>query len=190
VPRLLSVMSMVAPLLLLGCSVLPTSPLVAHRGRLGLTSAPVPPLPLYGPRPRRDAGGIDYATLNQPYWAGERRIVPSHQPHYDASGSAVLTQALALNVSKLSALHPTLPVPSLVEITNLENECSILVRVVGRGATSYDRLIEISPGVARLLQIRVRGDVRVKYLEPAPLDGNDAGEQTHIARYPDLGCTR
>jgi hypothetical protein len=185
VPRLLSVMSMVAPLLLLGCSMLPTSPLVGHRGHLGLTTAPVPSLPVYGPRPR----AIDYATLNQPYWVGERRIVPSHQPRYDASGSAVVTQALALNVSKLSALHPTLPVPSLVEITNIENECSILVRVVGRGATTYDRLIEISPGVARLLRIRARGDVRVKYLEPAPFDGNDVAEQTHIARYPGLGCT-
>jgi rare lipoprotein A len=174
--RLLSVVSMVAPFLLLGCSMLPTSPFVAHRGRLGLTAAPVPPLPVYVSRPRGYGGVAGYAALNQ--------------PNYDVSGSAVLSRVLAVDVNPLSALHATLPVPSLVEITNLENECSIIIRIVGRGATAYDRIIEVSPSAAKLLRIKGRGDVRVKYLEPAPPDGNDAAEKTHIARYPGLGCTR
>jgi hypothetical protein len=169
--RLPTVMSMVAPLLLLGCSVFPanpSNPFIAHRERLGLATAPVPPLPVYG----------------------QRLVVPIHQPAYDVSGSALVSRDAALEARSLSALHPTLPVPSLVEITNLENECSILVRVVGRSVAAYDRLIEISPSVAKLLRIRSRGDVRVTYHAPAPLDGNDGAERLHLARYPALGCTR
>lgn len=186
-----TVMSMVAPLLLMGCSVFPaspTSPFLVHRERLGLTTAPVPPLPVYGPH--RYAGATTYAALNQSYRVGQRWVVPRHQPNYDVSGSAVVSRNAALEPRSLSALHPTLPVPSLVEISNLENECSILVRIVGRGGASYDRLIEISPAVARLLRINVRGDVRVTYQQPAPLNGSDAAETMHIARYPGLGCAR
>jgi hypothetical protein len=180
---------MVAPLLLLGCSVFPTgptSPILVHRERLGLITAPVPPLAVYGPY--RYAGATTYAALNQPYWEGQRWVLQPHQPHYDVSGSAVVSLNVALQARSLTALHPTLPVPSLVEITNLANECSILVRIVGRGGASYDRLIEISPAVARLLRIKVRGDVRVTYQRTAPLNGSGVAEAMHIARYPGLGC--
>jgi hypothetical protein len=161
VPRLLSVMSMAAPLLLLGCSSKP----VMHRQFLGLAAPPVPLALVFGSR------------------------APS-QPAYDKSGSAVPSLAAPLDARSLSALHATLPVPSLVEITNLDNECSIIIRIVGRGAMAYDRIIEISPASAKLLRITGRGDVRVKYLEPAPMDGRDVIERTHLARYPGLGCTR
>ncbi len=162
-PRLLSVVSMVAPLLMLvGCS-----SNVAKGRYLGMTTAPVPPLPVYGTHMR-----------------------PDDVARYDATGSAAISRSPTLEVSRLSALHPTLPVPSLVEVTNLDNECSILVRVVGRGAASTDLIIELSPAAAKLLRIRGRGDVRVTYQQPAPLDGTDAAEQTHMARYPGLGCTR
>jgi rare lipoprotein A len=92
-------------------------------------------------------------------------------------------------ISGLTALHATLLVPSLVEVTNLQNECSIIVRIVGRGATAYDRIIELSEAAAKLLRTTTRAEVRVRYVGLVATDGTDIAERTHLLRYPSLGCT-
>jgi hypothetical protein len=198
-----------------GCT---ASPGASHHRYLGMAAAPVPPVSLYGPsfepmnrpivRPayapvyQQGAGptseprggapteALDYAPFNQPYHIGGRWFSPRHQPHYDVAGRAALSRNPLLFVAKFAALHATLPVPSLVEITNLENDCNLIIRIVGRGATRHDQLVELSPAAASLLRIKRSGDVRVKYLAAAPLDGSDVEEQIHVRRYPGLGCTR
>ncbi len=44
----------------------------------------------------------------------------------------------------LSAAHPTLPLPSYVKITNLDNGSAIIVRVNDRGPFIGDRIIDVS----------------------------------------------
>ncbi len=66
----------------------------------------------------------------------------------------------------LMAAHRTLPFGSLVEVTNLANNKSVLVRINDRGPFSHDRLIDVSQTAARALDMIAAGtaDVKVRVL--------------------------
>lgn len=74
----------------------------------------------------------------------------------------------------LTAAHPTLPLPVLVRVTNLENGRSLVVRVNDRGPFAHGREIDLSRRAADLLGFLNQGTakVRVQYVSIAPrLDG-------------------
>ncbi|MGB0181271.1 MAG: septal ring lytic transglycosylase RlpA family protein [Candidatus Puniceispirillales bacterium] len=62
----------------------------------------------------------------------------------------------------ISAAHKTLPLPSVVRITNLENGRSIAVRVNDRGPFVAGRIIDLSEEGARVLGFRDNGIARVR----------------------------
>jgi rare lipoprotein A len=66
----------------------------------------------------------------------------------------------------LTAAHPTLPLPSLVRVTNLENGRSIVLRVNDRGPFVHDRIIDVSRRAAQDLGFERQGiaSVRVEVL--------------------------
>jgi rare lipoprotein A len=70
----------------------------------------------------------------------------------------------------LSAAHKTLPLPSLMRVTNLENGRSITVRVNDRGPFVKDRLIDLSYAAATALGYAKQGTahVRVQSLQIKP----------------------
>ena len=78
-----------------------------------------------------------------------------------------------------SAAHKTLPLPSLVEVTNLDNGRRMIVRVNDRGPFVGDRVIDLSKAAAEELGYRRAGvaKVRVKYIGPAPKSVFDAPRQ-------------
>lgn len=63
---------------------------------------------------------------------------------------------------KLTAAHPTLPLPSYARVTNLENGKSIVVRVNDRGPFLHDRLIDLSYAAAERLGYAQKGSARVE----------------------------
>lgn len=67
----------------------------------------------------------------------------------------------------LTAAHKTLPLPSIVRVTNLENGRSLVVRVNDRGPYARNRIIDVSKKVAQLLGFLEQGTakVRVEVLE-------------------------
>lgn len=67
----------------------------------------------------------------------------------------------------LTAAHKTLPLPSIVKVTNLENRRSIVVRINDRGPFAPGRIIDMSKRGAELLGFKNKGitKVRVKILE-------------------------
>ncbi|HKJ03845.1 MAG TPA: septal ring lytic transglycosylase RlpA family protein [Longimicrobiales bacterium] len=69
----------------------------------------------------------------------------------------------------MTAAHRTLPIPTYVEVTNLENGRVVVVRVNDRGPFHPDRVIDLSYVAARKLGIVGAGTarVRVRALEPA-----------------------
>ena len=75
----------------------------------------------------------------------------------------------------ISAAHTTLPLPSYVRVTNLENGRSIVVRVNDRGPYAHSRVIDLSIGTAKALDFYSRGlaRVRVEYVGRAPIEGTD-----------------
>lgn len=62
----------------------------------------------------------------------------------------------------LTAAHKTLPLPSLVRVTNLENNRTLVLRVNDRGPFVGDRLIDISRRGARDLGFMKKGTARVR----------------------------
>ena len=54
---------------------------------------------------------------------------------------------------KMTAAHKTLPLPSLVRITNLTNGNTAIVRINDRGPAVNNRLIDVSRGVAEALEM-------------------------------------
>ena len=62
----------------------------------------------------------------------------------------------------LTAAHKTLPMPSLVRVTNLENGRSVVVRVNDRGPFAPGRIIDMSDRGARLLGFHRQGIVKVR----------------------------
>jgi len=66
------------------------------------------------------------------------------------------------DMDALTAAHRTLPMPSVVQVTNLENERSIRLRINDRGPFVEDRIIDVSRRAAQLLGFEQRGTARVR----------------------------
>jgi rare lipoprotein A len=121
--------------------------------------------------------------LGAPYQAGGLWYVPAEQPSYDEVGVASWYgdefngQATAngelFDMYSASAAHATLPMPSIVEVTNLDNGKSMRVRLNDRGPFKNGRIIDLSRGAAQQLGYFEKGTakVRVRYIGPAKLDG-------------------
>ncbi len=139
-----------------------------------------------GDKPTTPGGGGVY-KVGKPYQVGGVWYVPREQPNYDEVGigswygDAFHMKATAngelFDMNAVSAAHTTLPLPSVVEVTNLENGRKIQLRVNDRGPFVDNRIIDLSREAARQLGYDRKGvaKVRVRYLGPAPLLGRDAG---------------
>lgn len=66
------------------------------------------------------------------------------------------------NQNDLTAAHRTLPMPSIVEVTNLENGRSVRVRVNDRGPYARGRIIDLSKRGADLLGVSGPGTAKVR----------------------------
>jgi rare lipoprotein A len=115
---------------------------------------------------------------------------PAEQPDYEAVGLASwygdqfhgrpTATGERFDMNALTAAHKTLPLPGLVEVTNLANGRMVVLRVNDRGPFVDDRIIDLSRGAADALDLRARGvgEVRVRYLGRAPRLGGGQVLQT------------
>ncbi len=73
--------------------------------------------------------------------------------------------------SAMTAAHPTLPLPSLVQVINQNNGREIVVRVNDRGPFAGNRILDLTPRAAQMLGYAEgqTANVRVRYLGPAPV---------------------
>ena len=134
--------------------------------------------------------------IGAPYRIGGRWYVPAEDPNYNRSGLASwygndfhgkkTANGETYDMNALTAAHPTLPLPSLVYVTNLANGRTVLVRVNDRGPYAQGRIIDLSRSAARMLGTEGQGlgHVRVRYAGRAPLDGNDQAERQFLAGRP------
>jgi len=148
-------------------------------------------IPLGEPVPK---GGGRY-MVGDPYDVAGVRYTPREQPGYDQVGRASWYGELfqgrrtangeIYDMDRLSAAHPTLPLPVYAQVTNLENGRTIVVRINDRGPYANDRIIDLSRRSAEALGFRRQGttEVRVKYLARAPLSGDDSYEQRFLASH-------
>ena len=66
------------------------------------------------------------------------------------------------DMNALTAAHKTLPMPSTVRVTNLENGRSMILTVNDRGPFVKDRVIDVSRRAAQLLGFKRAGTARVR----------------------------
>ncbi len=76
----------------------------------------------------------------------------------------------------MTAAHPSLPLPSLVQVVNEQNNREIVVRVNDRGPFDGKRILELSPRAANVLGMKSGGSTKVslRYLGPAPVQNTDS----------------
>jgi rare lipoprotein A len=123
--------------------------------------------------------------VGAPYQVAGVWYVPKEQPNYDERGTASwygdefnlkpTANGEIFDKTFPSAAHTTLPLPSMVEVTNLDNGRKLVVRVNDRGPFVGGRIIDLSHEAARELGYDKQGlaHVRVRYLGPAPLNPAD-----------------
>ncbi|MGE5848976.1 MAG: septal ring lytic transglycosylase RlpA family protein [Candidatus Methylomirabilota bacterium] len=130
--------------------------------------------------PAREAIRQD-RVKSAPYVVNGRRYVPmsvEEAQQYREDGVAswygyesgrMTANGEVFNPNGLTAAHKHLPIPMFVQVTNLENGRSLIVRVNDRGPfasdqnpRSGDRIIDLSLGAARRLGFQAKGTTRVR----------------------------
>lgn len=147
------------------------------------------------------AGARPHFKIGQPYQVNGRWYHPHEDPTYDRVGVASwygdefhgkpTANGERFDKTRLSAAHTTLPLPSIVEVQNLENGRTIVVRLNDRGPFIGDRIIDLSHAAARELGFEGQGlaRVRVRYLGRAELAAlaprpGERGAQRMLAAAP------
>jgi rare lipoprotein A len=125
----------------------------------------------------------------QPYQVRGVWYYPKEQPNYDEIGIAswygeafhnrYTADGEVFDMTLPSAAHTTLPLPSLVEVTNLANGKTLIVRVNDRGPFVDGRIIDLSKEAAAELGFVAAGvtKVRVRYVGRAPDAGGMSARQ-------------
>ena len=120
--------------------------------------------------------------VGAPYVIRGVRYVPRRDTSYDKIGIASwygkrfhgrrTANGEIYDMNALTAAHPTLPMPTRVRVTNLENGRQLVLRVNDRGPFVNGRIIDVSRRAARLLGFERKGiaRVRVEYVSRAPFE--------------------
>ena len=88
------------------------------------------------------------------------------------------------NMHAMSAAHKTLPLPTMVRVTNLDNGRSVVVRVNDRGPFVKSRIIDLSYAAARALGYDRKGTARVRVQALSGTVAASAPVPTHHRRLP------
>jgi rare lipoprotein A len=130
------------------------------------------------PPPSAGSGGNGLYKVGQPYQIEGTWYYPAEDFTYDETGIASwygadfhgknTANGEVFDFNELTGAHRTLPMPSVVQVTNLDNGRSIKLRVNDRGPYARGRIIDVSRRAAQLLGFEVSGTakVRVKILVP------------------------
>lgn len=96
------------------------------------------------------AEDYNYSETGVASWYG-----PNFHGNYTANGEV-------FNQNDVTAAHRTLPMPSFVRVTNLNNGRSLVVRVNDRGPYAHGRVIDLSRRSAQLLGFENVGTAKVR----------------------------
>lgn len=110
--------------------------------------------------------------VGNPYTIAGQRYHPKEDFNYDETGLASwygpgfhrndTANGEQFNKYSMTAAHKTLPMPSVVRVTNLENGRSVKLRVNDRGPFVKDRIIDVSKRAAEQLGFLNNGVAKVR----------------------------
>jgi rare lipoprotein A len=146
------------------------------RGRRGITAALCL---LAGCATNRPAPQPHY-VLGKPYQAGGVWWYPRDSYDFNETGLAAIypddhpdltADGELFSQSALAAGQPTLQLPSIAQLTNLENGRSVLVRINDRGTPTPGRLVQVTRRTAELLGMERNAATQVRLtVLPAPTE--------------------
>ncbi|MFN4282888.1 MAG: septal ring lytic transglycosylase RlpA family protein, partial [Alphaproteobacteria bacterium] len=120
--------------------------------------------------PGPTAGGV--YKVGTPYQIAGVWYYPAVDYEYDETGIAswygqdfhgkVTANGEPYDMNAMTAAHRTLPMPSLVQVTNLENGRSVTLRINDRGPFARGRIIDLSRRAAQLLGVEKQGTAKVR----------------------------
>jgi rare lipoprotein A len=121
------------------------------------------------PQTAAPAGGY---KVGKPYQIQGVWYYPNEDYAYDETGIAswygpdfhgkYTANGDVFDQNAVSAAHRTLPMPSIVKVTNLDNGRSIEVKVNDRGPFAHGRILDLSKHAAELLGMDMQGTARVR----------------------------
>ena len=123
-------------------------------------------------RPMKSARG--YHARGKASWYGRKfhgRRTSSGEPY---------------NMYLMTAAHPTLPLPSYVRVTNIDNNRSVVVRVNDRGPFLHERVIDLSYVAAHKLGMLGTGTARVDVVAINPGESAPAAPVATPAPIPEM----
>lgn len=106
------------------------------------------------------SSAVGYAETGRASWYGEKF-------HGELTSNGEV-----FDMYKASAAHKSLPIPTFLKVTNLDNGRSMVVRVNDRGPFHSDRIIDLSYGAAVKLGFDQAGTARV-HLEALAIEGTE-----------------
>jgi rare lipoprotein A len=111
-------------------------------------------------------------VVGQPYTISGKTYYPKEDFDYDRTGIASwygsdfhgrrTANGETYDMNAMTAAHTTLPMPTIVRVTNIENGRSVVLRVNDRGPFVDDRIIDLSRAAADQLGMREKGVARVR----------------------------
>lgn len=135
--------------------------------------------PKYEPVSR--GGNKDYTVLGQNYmvWTGcnsyqEVGTASWYGPGFHGNKTS---NGEVYNQKGYTAAHKNLPLPSFVKVSNLENGKTVIVRVNDRGPFHGSRIIDLSEGAAKAIDMTKKGTAKVK-LELIDIRGGNISDKT------------
>ncbi len=118
------------------------------------------------PEPAPAPSGGTY-KVGTPYVINGVRYEPKEDPAYNSTGIASwyghpfhgqrTANGDVYDMNAMTAAHKTLPMPSFVRVTNLENGRSVILTVNDRGPFVQGRIIDVSHRAAQLLGFAEKG---------------------------------
>jgi rare lipoprotein A len=132
--------------------------------------------------------------VGAPYQIGGVWYYPAVDYNYDETGVAswygeafdrqYTANGEIFDLNQLTAAHRTLPMPSIVQVTNLGNGRSMRLRINDRGPFTRGRVLDVSRRASQLLgfesdgtalvQVKIIKDESVRVAELAKRNGGDA----------------
>jgi rare lipoprotein A len=117
-------------------------------------------------------GGKGIYKVGQPYQIDGTWYYPAEDWNYDETGIAswygeqfhgkYTANGEIFDLNAMTAAHRTLPMPTIVRVTNLDNGRSVELRVNDRGPYARNRIIDLSRRAAQLLGYEQQGTAKVR----------------------------
>ena len=121
---------------------------------------------------KNDGQYVGHYKIGDPYQVFGVSYFPQNYEDYEETGMASwygddfhgkpTANGETYDSESMTAAHPTLPLPSMVRVTNLRNGKSVIVRVNDRGPFAKSRIIDVSEMAADRLEFKDHGTTEVK----------------------------